>query len=82
MVIHLHQSIFWPTLIVGPALVKFMVLSLLAMYGSLAIVVAFGKERKNDLITVAASFACTLLVVVLLFAVALLALPEITLSRN
>ena len=82
MVIHLHQSLFWPTLIVGPALVKFMVLSLLGLFGSLAVVVAFGNERKTDLITVAASFACTLLVAVLLFAVALLALPEITLSHD
>lgn len=82
MVIHLHQSIVLPFFLVGPALIKFMVLSLIAMYGSLAIVVVFGKERKTDLITVAASFACTLLVAVLLFAVALLALPEITLLHD
>lgn len=82
MVIHLHQSLFWPTLIVGPALVKFMVLSLLGLFGSLAVVVAFGNERKSELPAVAAAFLCTLTVLVVVFAVALLALPEITLSHD
>lgn len=82
MVIHLHQSIFWPTLIVGPALVKFLVLSFLGLFGSLAVVVACGNERKSQLPVIAAAFLCTLAVTVVIFAVALLALPEITLSHD
>jgi hypothetical protein len=59
-----------------------MVLSLFGLFGSLAVVVAFGNERKSELPAVAAAFLCTLAVTVVIFAVALLALPEITLSHN